>query len=122
MNIPPTAQSSCCVRDVMKHLYKSFVLYLSNTVLSAHLFRARYGGFVIMNASLKSGGNRSVSRSIIPSFLGSISYAIISGLGNAAWVSNQFNKSPFPANGYIIELMDEFGTINPSRIYVHLSV
>ena len=36
----------------IKHLYKSFWLYLSNIVLSILLFRAKYGGFVIINLLL----------------------------------------------------------------------
>ena len=51
IKIPP-AQASCCVKDVIKHLYRSFVSYLSNISFLSHLFRARYGGLVRIQASL----------------------------------------------------------------------
>jgi len=45
INIPPRQSFILFI----KHLNKSFVLYLSNKVLSLDLFLARYGGFVIIH-------------------------------------------------------------------------
>ncbi|ABT14414.1 hypothetical protein NY2A_b015R [Paramecium bursaria Chlorella virus NY2A] len=46
--INPPAQSVIVYKNI---LYRSFVAYLSNTVLSTLLFLAKYGGFVNTNLS-----------------------------------------------------------------------
>ena len=45
--MPP--KHSFKIKISMKHLYKSFVLYLSNNSLSFDLFLAKYGGLVNIN-------------------------------------------------------------------------
>ena len=71
ISIPP--KQSFEIKISIKHLYKSFVLYLSNNKELFDLFLAKYGGLVIINEFLILGGCNIVSCLIIISFLGSIS-------------------------------------------------
>ena len=61
------------IKILIKHLYKSFVSYISYNFLFIDLFLAKYGGFVNINELSKFGGSNIVSCLIIKSFLGSIS-------------------------------------------------
>ena len=58
IKIPP--KHSFKIKISIKHLYKSFVLYLSNNSLSFDLFLAKYGGLVNINELLISGGSNIV--------------------------------------------------------------
>ena len=64
IKIPP--KQLLFISICIKHLYKSFVLYLSYKYLSFDLFLAKYGGFVNINdLSRFIGGSNIVSCLII---------------------------------------------------------
>ena len=63
--MPP--KQSFDIKISIKHLYKSFILYLSNNSFSFDLFLAKYGGLVNINELFIFGGFNNLS------FLGSIS-------------------------------------------------